>query len=852
MKLVSLAVVLFGGALAFVTLCAHTSYADELDGKKVVVRMHPTASDGRRVKVEATIRGGAIEFPLANANGSTVFSIYSADQSDETVKEFFSGQVFQWRFNEGPPYLLPLARDELQNRSVAVRIYPVGCENPTDYRSVTLRVDDGKIRFELEQEDGAVFVVIFGSDQQDEIISSVLGNRIYGWPYEKGSEFTLPRFVGKGGQNPCVWSFADAVGNVVARAHIKLYLFRKSRATGTRQALVAAGKLDDLGQPTDIYCRGRGYAQRETGIPTAKFRFVISHPNYDTLYVEPEGYSPPEALFVPSVPADSNAAGRCIWGTVVDPNGAPISGAMIRGIAVIPMGGNWIRTLRGQRHGAVTDEHGRFRMYLLPEEGAFEVGILVPPKTEYQVSIEPPPGRNLMGRTTEIMNGRETEVVLEYAGYFHTFAFEDANGPITDLEVLSDISVVIKRPGKYEDHWFWYEQWKDGGRFPLGTFTVSHKNLRFEHVAVTAESPERIVFKLRPERLYQGRVTHGVTGEPMVGALVIAAGKCQRQNNLAYVDSEEWDTLHKLRDQVLPTDEDFQELLRPLRIHCSINGLVRSSEEGRFEIALPNNVKTLRIAALEENFLPFYAPIGWAKQDEHGDYELPDLKLFPAAKVVLRPVFAIDPNHPLSLRVPGFPLMGPDWFIDKEKSPAWADELLAACCEQADEGIYRGYELAVVKIQGDYRSHRLLVPAGVSFRLNLRSLNNIEWAPITVGDGLMLEQGQLVDLGRHKIVEPFGILVEVLNSSNGPVEGIPVVVSGGYDPAVSNTDEEGVALFDFVGYSKGEFIVEHKGENYPQAPKLRQSIPYEISGVEDANNVYTLQLSDEMLKALFK
>jgi hypothetical protein len=35
-------------------------------------------------------------------------------------------------------------------------------------------------------------------------------------------------------------------------------------------------------------------------------------------------------------------------------------------------------------------------------------------------------------------------------------------------------------------------------------------------------------------------------------------------------------------------------------------------------------------------------------------------------------------------------------------------------------------------------------------------------------------------------------------------------------------------------------------------PPLCQEIAYKITGSEDANNVYTLHLSDEMLNALFR
>jgi len=38
----------------------------------------------------------------------------------------------------------------------------------------------------------------------------------------------------------------------------------------------------------------------------------------------------------------------------------------------------------------------------------------------------------------------------------------------------------------------------------------------------------------------------------------------------------------------------------------------------------------------------------------------------------------------------------------------------------------------------------------------------------------------------------------------------------------------------------------------PNAPYLREAIPYEIAGPEDANSVFTITVSDEVLYQLFK
>jgi len=188
----------------------------------------------------------------------------------------------------------------------------------------------------------------------------------------------------------------------------------------------------------------------------------------------------------------------------------------------------------------------------------------------------------------------------------------------------------------------------------------------------------------------------------------------------------------------------------------------------------------------------------------------------------------------------------PQWFLAAKKNPAWVQDLLAACEKHPENGIRREFWLEAGQ------QHCFQVPAGLNLRIHLRVMDNIEWAQITIAEDLRLEPGEVFDAGRVEIGPPFKVFVKVLNSQGGPVEAIPVVVCGQHDPVISSSDEEGVAIFDFVGPCKGEFIVEYEPENYPDAPRLREAIPFEVRGPQDANTVYTIQLSDRILEKLLK
>jgi hypothetical protein len=96
------------------------------------------------------------------------------------------------------------------------------------------------------------------------------------------------------------------------------------------------------------------------------------------------------------------------------------------------------------------------------------------------------------------------------------------------------------------------------------------------------------------------------------------------------------------------------------------------------------------------------------------------------------------------------------------------------------------------------------------------------------------------------------VFAEVLNSAGQPIEGVPVTAVSRYGKKISNTDEDGIALFYLARDAAGEFVVEYKQGDEPGALDLREAIPYEIARPEDANIVYTLQVSDEIIYHLFK
>jgi hypothetical protein len=110
-----------------------------------------------------------------------------------------------------------------------------------------------------------------------------------------------------------------------------------------------------------------------------------------------------------------------------------------------------------------------------------------------------------------------------------------------------------------------------------------------------------------------------------------------------------------------------------------------------------------------------------------------------------------------------------------------------------------------------------------------------------------LGQGEVLDLGRIKIKRAFNLFAEVYNSMGAAVEGLPVKARDQYGEVVSNTDDNGVAMFTVARDSRGQFVIEYEPPDGQGGPHLRQTVPYEVTGPQDANSVYSFKVSDEIV-----
>ncbi|MHC4194211.1 MAG: carboxypeptidase-like regulatory domain-containing protein [Planctomycetota bacterium] len=826
----------------------------DLDGREAVVLVYRNRGQPRKrsyEKITVTIRGRMVKAEVADANESMSFHIGLGHQKDEVVRQVLAGHSYGWYYGKDPDFEFPYSPAELDGREVVVRLYNDPAAAPGEFEKAVVKASQQNVRFDFDEADESAVVAVFIADQKDEVVKEALRNRVYSWNYKKGLTFELTReWPAK--YDHYSWIFADADRNILSHATIEVYLAARRPS---RQIFIGKTTLGEDAKIDFPVCAADEDAhvtvgKHRTGFSPGKFRFKISHPDYETVAVVAAGrkkYRPEQSatIYAPMLMPGSELEPRGIWGVVVDDQGHPLEGVVVRSGSITPPGGKSLHcTVARQTPGVLTDSAGRFRFYPGVRWDVEAIGPVIPAGSEYSVIIKPPEGSGLKQFRGDVIIRMER--LEEEEKYFHTFAFEDENGPVTQYKRLRCIDIGIERDGKSID-FLSYSEWSQGGDFPLGVYKArySHPQSTFEFlpVEVTKDSPEQLSFRtVSGEKKYYGQVVHGVTGEPMEGVFV------QRVRGGGHDPSElsekDWPVLHAL-PRTARNEKEAAYWVRSIVRMYELGRMVRTDSQGRFQIYSPAKSHVYKLSIYEQGYLLIHVENDLFEKDIDGNYRVPVTRMFPSAKIVIDPwSHAKGRNSPQNFH--------PNWIVDVERSPSWAKGLLAACIDDYREGIFRDYN-----IDSNRGLEVFHVPAGVTFDLQLRpwspfSRDPTIWSSMTLGRDLNLKQGQVLDLGRIEIKRVFNVFAEVQRSTGEPVEGLPVKACDQYGQIISNTDHEGVAMFSVARDSQGEFVVEYKPPEPETALHLRESVPYQITGPEDANSVYEFSVSDKMIYQLLK
>jgi hypothetical protein len=434
--------------------------------------------------------------------------------------------------------------------------------------------------------------------------------------------------------------------------------------------------------------------------------------------------------------------------------------------------------------------------------------------------------------------------VKKWREYLHTFAFEDANGPITDPNVLRSVHMgryfrnILVRQYKYPDY-------SQKGNFPLGSYkawqevkdTKTGKIIKkdiFLPLQVTEKSPEKLVFKFKPPGYDQticcGQVVNAISGKPMAGAFVV-----RHDRNLATIAimAEEWELMHKLPKE-LPISHPALESL--FYAHPFSNEkFVRTDSNGRFELSFKNINHPYRIIAFEENYISAFILRSHLSPPRDGRIAIGRMPLFPAAKVRIYPCIEIYNNGQPCLQAKNLNLWLRVAHESNENSKA------ASIFFSRQGGYTRGVQSSVARLSMNDTTV-CYVPAGFSYRLNFDLASDLAWIIPDIPQTINLKQGEMLDLGKFVFEPKMRLSVKVVTSRGYPIEGVRVknlsLRSFSYGPITLKTDHRGLVPLYVKPGSQQEVLFDFSNVY----SNMRHTLLLDVSSKEEVGRGFTIVL----------
>ena len=440
--------------------------------------------------------------------------------------------------------------------------------------------------------------------------------------------------------------------------------------------------------------------------------------------------------------------------------------------------------------------------------------------------------------------------------------FGDATGRIiTDPNILENIWI------KFSDNKGGWDKSKynfiieELRQIKYGTYeaTLNYKefNYIYEPVTIDWDSPREIFFKVKKindrEVVLKSKVVNGVTSEPIPGAIVYVNNSLSYKPRSSVAQVERQDIIDSIGDDFDSSNPMVQMLSKTL----NAVSIARTGEDGEFQLQVDRQYISddpmSYLEAIERNFMSARQNFSYSlpidkdspeprrtivyEPDEHGIIRFSEMRLFPSAQVNL------------GLNLPDMNSNGQDTEVRyyyrtaSDDTTVWLKKFWATPRERMGAGIIRQSHL-----QPNGRQ-TISVPAGVEVSLVLYTLHD-ENTGIVI-DGIKLEQGRSLDLGLVEFPPTLNIYVTLIDSQENPVRNVLVNCTDSsniYFGQRAYSNENGIAVLYVDENSKGEFSVAYRDNETDET--LRESIPYEVHGEEDAGKEFILQLSDEILTKL--
>jgi len=697
-----------------------------------------------------------------------------------------------------------------------------------DYETIILPINDRSVQLDFDEPCDRTMVLITPQDQTDPMVRQAWGNVVYAhqarpdWSYFLGAPASYRNTSFR-------WTFLDAFGDAIPNARVRVFLPNDRNPT---KAEIIDSLLDPNGclviPAIGRYCCA-----------------VVSHADYGTAFLRNVRFNENGTCVLPLAKSLSETDAQFIRGVVLDDASNPISGASVIS-RFVRTPGEGIISWPGKHNEVLTGQNGRFSLclpILLLDNGPETI----PPNSEYSLCVSLPKAFLTPPHWCEVPTGILSEVKIHrLRTYVRRFIFQDRNGRITDLGRLDRLRLFISTSEKNGLH-FTYDELKNGGRFPLGEYEAlindpnGLRGFRFEPIEVTEKTPELLVFgpETQSRKTFVGRAVHGLTNTPAQGAFIVVGQYADTKDTTeAMISDHHWQLLHQLGTE--PSRDE--PALEPLHSIWNIRQVVRADHDGHFQIELARTESPglhSCFFVVEQGCVPVCHNTYFFKDDPNLQVQLPPSRLFPAA--IVR--FSVPcPKQNL----PEFEL---SWDITTQDSPLWVEQF-------SRYNLTKGVDFPFLHrwMRCD-RSYIVSIPAGLSVNLLFRG--DSEHMSLYTKP-LKAEPGELIDLGQIDIDATIPIYVQLVDSEGKGVGGVAVRNCKKSEIATDKrrcfgqeqiTDREGIAEFHVPPYCKADFAVDCRtgADNY-----LRECMAYETNGPEDANNIYTLRLSDEMLYNLFK
>jgi hypothetical protein len=513
---------------------------------------------------------------------------------------------------------------------------------------------------------------------------------------------------------------------------------------------------------------------------------TISHPKYGSCFFSSQGeVLQTLTLQTPLVREGTPEALRAASGQILDlQNNEPVPNALISCSEVRTPGQGLINTQH--QSYALTDALGQFRYYpQISPQYSDQRGTLIPAHSQYHLQINALGPQDLLPENTTISNDEPAIIKMRSGIAFHRFEFvvDDSNS----IPDLSSVYVLYTLPNQDRPrHTVPTRTIEEGGVIPLGTYYATARDNRGRELGlaplkVTNESPEVLLFEPSPGQVYEGQVLHGITGQPVSGALVFCYSGTRSHSGLSSLTDDQWAVLNQCDQDEASRHAAYQYLGQ----FYTIQSLVPTDDQGHYSLRLKTGETTHSLIVCHQNYVAFKVPIHILKSDEGQPIIVHDVSLYPNAIISVTPVLPDVPNTNTSIM--------PRWIIDSGHNPSWALDLIPwVNWKYQNEGqfAYDGWMEANA-------ANTIYVPAGVTLKLRLETPYNHQLDNLIIPTDIRLQPGENLDLGVWNIPEASPFYVNVIDSHGQPVEGLPLhqVTRQNHYGVTYNTDESGNTTF---------------------------------------------------------